>query len=132
MNGLGTFFDPRLDNPEQFPIAAEAGFDDVRNSPDLITSKLAALHFYQLALPAPTPPAGSLMPPRQSGEAIFNRENSCARCHVPPLFTEPGWNLHTPEEIGIDDFSGQPVSHRALPHRASQGAMDAHERRLLP
>ena len=21
-----------------------------------------------------------------------------------PLFTEPGWNVHTPEEIGIDDF----------------------------
>jgi cytochrome c peroxidase len=23
---------------------------------------------------------------------------------VPPLFTEPGWNSHTPEEIGIDGF----------------------------
>jgi cytochrome c peroxidase len=23
---------------------------------------------------------------------------------VPPLYTEPGWNLHTAEEIGIDDF----------------------------
>jgi hypothetical protein len=23
---------------------------------------------------------------------------------VPPLFTEPGWPFHTPEEIGIDDF----------------------------
>ena len=22
----------------------------------------------------------------------------------PAIFTEPGWNLHTPEEIGIDDF----------------------------
>jgi hypothetical protein len=21
-----------------------------------------------------------------------------------PLFTEPGWNMHTPAEIGIDDF----------------------------
>jgi len=105
MHGLGTFYDPRLDNPEQFPIAAEAGFGDVRNSPDLITSKLAALHFYQLALPAPTPPAGSYDPAAaERGEAIFNRENSCARCHVPPLFTEPGWNLHTPEEMGIDDF----------------------------
>jgi cytochrome c peroxidase len=28
----------------------------------------------------------------------------CATCHVPPLFTEPGWNLHTSEEIGVDDF----------------------------
>jgi len=23
---------------------------------------------------------------------------------VPPLYTEPGWNRHTPEEIGIDSF----------------------------
>ena len=23
---------------------------------------------------------------------------------MPPLFTEPGWNLHTPAEIGIDRF----------------------------
>jgi cytochrome c peroxidase len=23
---------------------------------------------------------------------------------VEPLWTEPGWNLHTPEEIGIDSF----------------------------
>ena len=23
---------------------------------------------------------------------------------MPPIFTEPGWNLHTAQEIGIDDF----------------------------
>jgi hypothetical protein len=23
---------------------------------------------------------------------------------VPPIFTEPGWNMHTAAEIGIDDF----------------------------
>jgi cytochrome c peroxidase len=26
---------------------------------------------------------------------------------VPPLFTEPGWNLHTADEIGIDDFQAK-------------------------
>jgi cytochrome c peroxidase len=26
---------------------------------------------------------------------------------VPPIFTEPGWNLHTADEIGIDDFQAQ-------------------------
>ena len=26
---------------------------------------------------------------------------------MPPLFTEPGWNMHTAEEIGIDDFQAQ-------------------------
>jgi cytochrome c peroxidase len=23
---------------------------------------------------------------------------------VPPIYTEPGWNMHSPEEIGVDDF----------------------------
>ena len=26
---------------------------------------------------------------------------------MPPLFTEPGWNMHTPAEIGIDDFQAK-------------------------
>ena len=105
MHGKGTFFDPRLNNPIQFPIAAAAGFGDVRNDPDLITSKLAALHFYQLAIPAPKPPPGSFNEAAAArGQVIFNTKADCARCHVPPLFTEPGWNMHTPDEIGIDDF----------------------------
>ena len=62
MHGQGTFFDPRLDDAAQFPLAAREGFGDLRSDPDLITSKLAALHFYQLALPAPPPPAGSFDP----------------------------------------------------------------------
>jgi hypothetical protein len=105
MHGKGTFFDPRLNDAIQFPIAAAAGFGDVRNDPDLITSKLAALHFYQLAIPAPKPPQGSFDEAAAArGQAIFNSKADCARCHVPPLFTEPGWNMHTPDEIGIDDF----------------------------
>lgn len=35
---------------------------------------------------------------------LFDGQGKCSSCHVPPLFTEPGWNLRTPEEIGIDDF----------------------------
>ncbi len=105
MHGQGTFYDPRLDDPKQFPIAARERFGHIRSSPDLITSKLAALHFYQLAIPAPRPPRGSFDPQAaQRGEALFNGGAQCATCHVPPLFTEPGWNLHTAEEIGIDDF----------------------------
>jgi hypothetical protein len=53
MHGKGTFFDSRLSDALQFPVAARAGSNDTRNDPDLVTSKLAALHFYQLALPAP-------------------------------------------------------------------------------
>jgi hypothetical protein len=105
MHGKGNFFDPRLTDKTQFPVAAEAGFDDVHTTPDLITSKLAALQFFQLALAAPPAPAGSFDPAAaQRGEAVFNGPGKCALCHVPPLFTEPGWNMHTAQEIGIDDF----------------------------
>jgi len=105
MNGQGTFYDPRLNNAEQFPIAAREGFGNVRSHPDLITKRLAALHFYQLAIRAPTPPKGSFDKAAAArGRLTFNGKAQCATCHVPPLFTEPGWNLHTPAEIGIDDF----------------------------
>jgi hypothetical protein len=105
MHGKGTFYDPRLNDPVQFPIAAREGFGNVRNTPDLITSKLAALHFYQLAIPAPTPPAGSFDSAAAArGQALFGGKAECAVCHVPPLFTEPGWNMHTPQEMGIDSF----------------------------
>ena len=105
MHGKGTFFDPRLNDPLQFPVAANAGFSNVRNDTDLISSKLAALHFYQLAIPAPKPPEGSFdKAAAQRGKITFNGKANCASCHVPPLFTEPGWNLHTAAEIGIDDF----------------------------
>jgi hypothetical protein len=105
MHGKGTFFDPRLNDALQFPIAARAGFGNVRNTPDLITAKLGALQFYQLAIPAPTPPMGSFDKAAAArGKQVFEGNARCATCHVPPLFTEPGWNMHTPAEIGIDDF----------------------------
>jgi hypothetical protein len=104
MRGQGTFIDPRL-NGEQYPLAHKLGNAEIRHNPDLVTPKLAALHFYQLALPAPRPPKGSFNESSaRSGEAVFNNKAQCATCHVPPLFTEPGWNLHKPSEIGIDDF----------------------------
>ncbi len=104
MHGKGTFFDPRLNDPVQFPVAARAGFGNVRNDPDLISAKLPALHFYQLAIPAPKPPKGSFdQNAALRGKQVFNTKH-CATCHVPPTYTEPGWNMHTAEEIGIDDF----------------------------
>jgi hypothetical protein len=105
MHGKGTLIDSRLKNAAQFPIAAKAHFDGVRNTPDLVTSKLPALHFYQLAIPAPQAVRGSFDEMAATrGKAIFDGKAKCASCHVPPLFTEPGWNMHTPAEIGIDDF----------------------------
>jgi cytochrome c5 len=108
MHGQGTFYDPRLNDPVKFPIAARAGFGNVRANPDLITAKLPALQFYQLAIPAPEPPARSFdRAAAGRGETVFNGVAKCSTCHVPPIFTEPGWNMHTPEEIGIDDFQAK-------------------------
>jgi hypothetical protein len=106
MHGKGTFFDPRVqNNPEQFPIGAKARLADMRSSPDLVTSKLAALHYYQLSIPAPKPKKDSFdAAAAERGKLVFEGKARCARCHVPPLFTEPGWSMHTAEEIGIDDF----------------------------
>jgi hypothetical protein len=108
MHGQGTFYDPRLNDASKFPIAAKAGFGNVRSDPDLITGKLAALHFYQLSIPAPTPsPRSFNAAAAERGEELFNGRAECATCHVPPIFTEPGWNMHTPEEIGIDAFQAE-------------------------
>jgi hypothetical protein len=108
MGGLGTFFDPRLADQDRFPLAAATGLDNVRDEPDLITPHLADLHLYQLAIPAPPPPEGSFDAEAAArGEALFSSKADCARCHVPPLYTEPGWNLHTPDEIGIDAFQAE-------------------------
>lgn len=105
LSGQGTFFDRRLMNADQYPVAARNGFGNKRSAVDMITSKMGALHFYQLALPAPQPPAGSFDRAQASrGAALFAGKAQCATCHVPPLFTEPGWNTHPASDIGIDDF----------------------------
>jgi len=107
MHGKGVFFDPRMDDPVQFPIAAAhpEAYGHKRDAVDLITAKLPALHFYQLSIPAPAPPRGSFDEEAAArGDALFSGKARCTSCHVAPLWTEPGWNLHKASEIGIDDF----------------------------
>jgi mono/diheme cytochrome c family protein len=105
MHGVGTFFDARLNDKDQYPVAAKTGAGNTRGTPDKLTSKLAALHFYQLSIPAPTAPPGSYDKAAfERGKTLFNGQAKCATCHVPPLFTEPGNNLHPPSEIGVDSF----------------------------
>jgi mono/diheme cytochrome c family protein len=108
MRGIGTFFDPRLNDAAKFPIAAASGLGDLRppsGQEDLVTPKLGPLHLYQLALKAPPAPEGSFDASRAAvGKDVFAGKAKCATCHVPPLFTEPGWAMHTAEELVIDDF----------------------------
>jgi len=114
MHGKGNFFDPRLDNAAQFPIAAANKFGHVHNEVDLISPKLPALHFYQLAIPAPKPPKGSFdEDAAKRGDELFSGKAKCATCHTEPTGTEPGWNLHKGNEICIDNFQAD----RAPNHR---------------
>lgn len=118
MHGKGRFFDPRLDNATQFPIAAANGFGDLPHidpEEDRITKKLPALHFYQLSLPAPTPQPGKDFDPEAAkrGDEVFSGRGGCNGCHVEPLWTEPGWNMHTGQDVCIDSFQAD----RAPDHR---------------
>ena len=121
LQGQGTFFDERLNDSKKYPVAARAGFGNKRSTADMVTAKLAALQFYQLAIPPPTPPEGSFdRAAAARGQIIFNGKATCAQCHVPPLFTEPGWNTHKASDIGIDDFQANRApdnSYRTSPLR---------------
>jgi hypothetical protein len=101
-----TFFDPRLSDPLQYPVAARSGSWNTRGiDPANASDKLDALHYYQLSIPAPKPPQGSFDADAAArGKALFVGKAQCSGCHVPPLYTEPGYAIHTPAEIGIDSF----------------------------
>jgi hypothetical protein len=122
MHGQGKFYDPRLKNAEKYPVAARTAEGAKSDQNDRITAKLAALQFYQLSLPAPAVPPGSFDRTAASdGKAIFDGKARCGNCHVAPLFTEPGWNLHKADEIGIDDFQAKRSpddAYRTTPLRA--------------
>lgn len=111
MHGKGTFFDERFDNAAQFPIAAKAKLGHISTDPDSdrVTGKLAALHFYQLALPAVKPRPGIDFDPdaAERGDELFSGKANCNSCHREPLWTEPGWNQHTPGEMKIDGFEAR-------------------------
>lgn len=129
MHGQGTFFDPRFDNAAQFPIAAAHNFGHVTSNPDLVTSKLPALHFYQLAIPAPQPPQDSFnKDAAKRGDELFGGKAKCTTCHTEPLWTEPGWNLHAGSDVCIDNFEAD----RAPDHKyrtTPLGGLWTHQKR---
>ena len=97
MGGHGSFSDPRI------------GLF-IKQTPDLVTPKLAALLDYQLSLRIPDPPDGSFdKNAAKRGERLFQNEAGCATCHQGPHFTDvlngPDRTvpfLHDPTEVGTD------------------------------
>ena len=108
MHGKGNFADSRL------------GIN-VRQTPDLVTPKLAALRAYQHSISAPPPPEGSVdraMAAR--GRTIFDR--NCASCHVGTNGTDNNnGKLHQASETGMNgDYAARTANkaYRTTPLRA--------------
>jgi mono/diheme cytochrome c family protein len=89
MHGRGDFADTRL------------GID-IKQSPDMVTSKLPALRAYQHSLATPTPPAGSFDTAAAArGKVVFDA--SCVSCHVGATGTDNNTGvLHAASETGMD------------------------------
>jgi mono/diheme cytochrome c family protein len=89
MHGHGNFSDPRL------------GID-IRQTPDMVGPKLAALRAYQHSLPTPSAVAGSFdVAAAENGRAVF--ATACASCHVGVSGTDNNsGRLHAPAETGTD------------------------------
>jgi hypothetical protein len=101
------FIDPKTDKPK-YPAALRGSFNKLRHNPDEVTGKLAALHYYQLSLKAPTPPVGSFdTVAAKRGEEVFSGKGGCSECHMPPLATDAGFNSHTPEELCLKNSKGE-------------------------
>jgi Cytochrome c len=92
MGGQGSFRDRRL-------------HINIVQTPDLVKPKLPALRDYQLSLEAPPPPAGSFDPAAsERGKVVFHKQGTCAKCHIPPLYTDVNrGRLHAPAETGMDN-----------------------------
>jgi mono/diheme cytochrome c family protein len=97
MGGRGNFADPRI------------GLS-IRQTPDLVTPKLAALLDYQLSLRSPKAGTESFnAEAARRGKHVFRNQAQCSTCHQGPNFTDvsSGPNrrvplLHDPAEVGMD------------------------------
>ena len=109
MRGKGTFFDPRLERRGEVPRRRQnQGLEHPqRPRPGHGEAAGAALLSAVDRRRPSRRKAASTSAAAARGQALFNGKADCNRCHVPPLFTEPGWPMHTAEEIGIDDFQAK-------------------------
>ena len=82
-------------------------------SPDLVSTKLAALRSYQHSLATPAPPAGSYDAAAAGrGQAVFGK--ACAGCHVGGNGTDNNdGKLHKPAETGMDGAYAERTANKA-------------------
>jgi hypothetical protein len=116
MGGHGSFADSHL------------GLNIIQ-TPDLVTPKLPALLQYQLSLQTPAAPNGSFdRVAARRGSDLFNGVAGCARCHIPPTYTDVASGpdpkipvLHSPSEVGQEpEYASRSITgqYRTTPLRA--------------
>jgi len=132
MRGRGTFFDRRLSRSAQFPIAAKAGFANQRNTPDLITSRLAALSLLSTRHPRADASSANLRQGtggsrsgRLRGQGTMRHLSRTATFRRTRLADARGCRDHQRR------VPGGPVTGQAVPDDAAPWALHANEGRLL-
>ena len=133
MHGSGTFFDARFNNAEQYPVSAKNGFGNTRGTPDRVTAKLAALHFYEIAIPAPKPPANSFDTGAAArGEDLFNDEGTMRDLPRAPSLHRAGAQPAHARGDGNRFVPGRPIADPHVPYRPACRAVEPPEGWLLP
>ena len=92
MHGLGTFFDARFGNKEQYPVSAKSGAGNTRDKPDRVTAEAGGAALLP-ALASRTEGAGRILttrPPSSGARRSSTVRAKCATCHVPPLYHRAG------------------------------------------
>ena len=123
---------PAAQRPGEVPGRRQGRVGNMRDDPDLVTPKLAALHFYQLAIPAPKPPEGLFDAAAAARASRLRRQGGCASATCRPSSPSRAGRCTRPRR------SASTTSRRAAPrtsvYRTTPLArpLRAREGRLLP
>jgi hypothetical protein len=129
MHGKGTFFDPRLNDAERFPVAARAGHGNIRNTPDLVTPSWGRSTTISSRCPRPSRPRARSTWRRPRG---VRRQGALRRLPRAPALH--GARVADARGRGDRDrrLPGEPVARQALlPDHPAARALHAHQGRLL-
>ena len=105
MHGKGVFYDPRLDDAEKYPVAAERSkaTSRTRKTGSPLSCRLCSST--SCRCPRRNHPTGpSTLPPPKAEKVLFNDKAKCATCHVPPIFTEPVGTCTPPKRSELTIF----------------------------
>ena len=130
MHGKGTFYRPapRRRRPVPDRRARPASRTSAR-TPDLVTPKLAALHLYQLAIPAPAPPAGSFDAAAAArGKALFDGKAACATLPRAAALHRAGLEHAHARGDRHRRLPGEPLAGPALPDDARCAGLWTHQK----